>query len=72
MPDLTQFMRDRDGIVHELHQSRFGWFWPQGHVDARTRVAEPVYTAVVTCFVCMDAQQKDAEFRARNPHLYGG
>lgn len=55
----AQFMRDRDGVVHELLLNAYVggesyWAWPSGHVDARMRQAEPDPEATApTCLVCI-------------------
>lgn len=56
---LTRFMRDRDGVVHELYLNTYVsgqsyWGWPSGHVDARMRLAKPAPDATApTCLVCV-------------------
>lgn len=61
---LTQFMRDKDGIVHELLFNGYVagqtyWAWVSGHVDARMRQAEPAPDASApTCLVCVREHEK--------------
>lgn len=53
-------MRDIDGLVHEQFKSESyeGWWWSNGHGDARMRNAKPVPEgSAVTCFVCVTARR---------------
>ena len=61
---MHRYMRDRDGVVHELYPYAFmgnalAWSWPTGHVDARTRNAEAALDATApTCLVCIREHER--------------
>lgn len=71
MPDwLAQYMRDINGVVHQMMGNGISWTWPSGHADASLRRAEPVREGgFVTCFRCIDEHLRFDAFLRRTGRL---